>query len=446
MPWGFLYEEEALIMAHAHARPEILAPAGTPVAFQAALKAGADAVYLGLDEFNMRAMAKNFAMTDLPARCAEAHAAGVKLYVACNTLIYEHELPQLEQMLDACRAAEVDAVIGWDIAVLEAARARGIEVHLSTQTSVANSRALLHLHRTFGAHRFVLARECTLDDIKAMRTAIKQELGEGAARIELEAFAHGAMCVAVSGRCFMSQFQYGKSASRGECLQPCRRAYTVHNEEEDQAFVVRDHHVMSPHDLCTLPFVEQLYEAGIHCFKIEGRSRSPEYVAAAVVAYREVLQMWHAHAQGEEDGGPDFAARYQALKDHHMTRLAEVYNRGFSDGFYMGQPMGDWSVTSNSQATTRKAFVGRVVNYYRKPGVAEVQVVSTPFDRGERLLFLGSTTGVLEQVAESMQIEHTPVERAAQGVLVAIKTNEPVRRGDELYVVRPVDEPEMNHE
>ncbi len=418
--------------------PEILAPAGTPVALQAAIAAGADAVYLGLDEFNMRSMARNFATVDLPALCADAHAAGVRLYVACNTLIYEHELPRLDAMLDACAAAGVDAVIGWDLAVLEAVWARGIAVHISTQHSVANSRALLQLARRYGARRFVLARECTLADIRDMRAAVKRELGAAAEEIELEAFAHGAMCVAVSGRCFMSQFQYGKSASRGECLQPCRRAYTVHNEEEEQSFVVRDHHVMSPSDLCTLPFVEQLYEAGIHSFKIEGRSRSPEYVAAAVTAYREVLHMWHAEGGGE--AADDFAVRYQALKDRHMVRLGEVYNRGFSDGFYMGQPMGDWSVPSNSQATTRKAFVGRVVNYYRKPGVAEVQVVSTPFERGERLLFQGATTGVVEQAAESLQIEHAAVERAAQGELVAIKTDEPVRRGDELYVVRAVEE------
>jgi putative protease len=428
-------------MTPVHPMPEILAPAGNPVALRAAIMAGADAVYLGLDEFNMRSTARNFAAADLPLLCAEAHAAGVKIYVAFNTLIYEHELPQLELMLDACRAAGVDAVIGWDIAVLEAARARELAVHISTQTSVANSRALVHLHRTFGACRFVLARECTLEDIRAMRSALRDELGAAAEKIELEAFAHGAMCVAVSGRCFMSQFQYGKSASRGECLQPCRRAYTVHNEEEDQAFVVRDHHVMSPRDLCTLPFVEQLYDAGIHSFKLEGRSRSPEYVAVAVRAYREVLHAWHHHRVAGDGADADFETSYQALKDRHMALLAEVYNRGFSDGFYMGQPMGDWTVSSNSQATTRKAFVGRVVNYYRKPGVAEVQVLSTPFDLGERLLFLGATTGVVELVAESIQIEHVPVERASQGVLVAIKTPELVRRGDELYVIRAIESP-----
>ena len=410
---------------------EILAPAGEWTALEAAIRAGCDAVYFGIGALNMRASARNFSSDELPSIVARCRESGVRCYLTLNTIVYEQELALLDDSLDRASDAGVDAIIASDFGVIEGARARDIDVHVSTQLSVSNSRSLAVLARTFGIRRFVLARECTLDDIRQIREQLKRTLGADAGGIELEAFAHGAMCVSVSGRCFMSQLQYGKSANRGECLQPCRREYRVTNTEEGESFDLGTHHVMSPKDLCTLPFVERLIEAGIVSFKIEGRNRSPEYVSAVTRAYREVVD---AYTGSREESG--FSEGFSALKQDHLARINRVYHRGYSSGFFMGEPMDAWTASGNSQATARKAYVGIVTNYYARPGVAEVLVQDHTIERGDDVMFQGPTTGVLEQCIESMQVEHSDVCEVCKGMAVAIKVSEPVRRNDKLYVVK----------
>lgn len=412
--------------------PEILAPAGEWTALEAAINAGCDAVYVGVDALNMRASARNFpreALADVVARCRRSQ---VRCYLALNTIVYEAELPLLDALIETARSADVDAVIASDFAVIEAARRAGLEVHVSTQMSVSNARGLAVLHRHFSVRRFVLARECSLADMARIRDNLVYLLGEAASRIELEAFAHGAMCVSVSGRCFLSQFQYGKSANRGECLQPCRREYRVTNVEEEQAFDLGTHYVMSPKDLCTLSFLEQMLDAGVVSLKIEGRNRSPEYVAVVTRAYREVAD---AIVQQRNAGGDPVAI--ETLKQAHLVRIERVYHRGYSAGFCFGHPVEAWTKSGGSQASTRKAYVGRVTNYYAKPGVAEVLVQDHGVAKGDTVMFHGATTGVVEQFVHSMEVDHEPVCDIAKGMSVAIKTDAPVRRNDKLYVVLP---------
>jgi U32 family peptidase len=411
---------------------EILAPAGAWPHLQAAIHAGADAVYFGVEAFNMRSSAPNFKVRELPAVVRRCRAGGVRAYLALNSIIYERELPAIRRILDAARDAGVDAVIAADFAVLEEARARQLEVHVSTQMSISNSVALRALGRHWGVRRIVLARECSLDDIRRIRRALAGASaagGEGDRGIELEVFAHGAMCVAVSGRCFLSQFQYGKSANRGECLQPCRRMYRIVNTEEDQAFDLGAHHVMSPKDICTLPFLDRLLAAGVASLKIEGRNRSPEYVHVTVAAYRAVTD-------AILEARP--AAERQALVERQLQRLQQVYNRGFAGGFYMGRPLDAWARGDDSCATARKHYCGPVVNYYARPGVAELEIQAHPIACGDTLLIIGPTTGVAEVVVESLQIEHATVAAAGPGRHVAVRVPVKVRRNDRAYVLKPV--------
>lgn len=412
-------------------RPEVLSPAGEWSALEAAIRGGCDAIYFGVGDLNMRSSARNFKAEELGDIVARCRQSDVLAYLTLNTIVYEKELGLLDGYLDMAVTAGVDAVIASDLAVIDSARSRGLAVHISTQMSVSNSRSLAVLFRNFNIRRFVLARECSLEDIVLMRRRLHKLLGDDADEIEFESFAHGAMCVAVSGRCFMSQDQYGKSANRGECLQPCRREYRVTNVEEDQAFDLGDHYVMSPKDLCTLPFVEKLIDAGIASLKIEGRNRSPEYVGAVTRAYREVVDAYMM-----QRSEPDFAETFAALKQEHVASIDRVFHRGYSSGFFMGQPMDAWTKSGGSQASTRKFYVGLVTNYFAHIGVAEVKVVDNGIKVGDSTIFTGNKTGALEQKIESMQVERESVNAVEKGTLVAIKVDEPVRRNDKMYVVR----------
>jgi putative protease len=410
--------------------PEILSPAGEWTALEAAIRAGCDAVYFGVEALNMRSAARNFSDAELPKVVERCRQSGVRAYLTLNTLVYEHELGLLDDILDQAGFAGVDAVIASDLAVIEGACHHNIPVHVSTQMSLSNSRAVARFFREYGVRRFVLARECSLEDIGRIREGLRPELGDDAGAVELEVFAHGAMCVSVSGRCFLSQFQYGKSANRGECLQPCRREYRVTNVEEDESFDLGDHYVMSPKDLCTLPFIEKLVDAGIASFKIEGRNRSPEYVSVVTRAYREVVDAYVSN-----HGRPGAETHLAGLKKEHLERIDRVYHRGYSSGHYLGKPIKAWTESGGSQASARKAYVGIVTNYYAKVGVAEVRVQDQTVSVGDEVLFMGPTTGVVEQTVGSMQVEHQTVVEVSKGMMVAIKTKEPVRRNDKLYVV-----------
>jgi len=403
-------------------KPELLAPAGDEVSLRAALDAGADAVYFGAGAFNMRKRARNFSPDDIAGVVSLCHEYEARAYLAINIIVYENEFPLLDSTLDKATDAGVDAIICWDHAVIAGALERNLEVHLSTQASVSNSRAILQYYRKSGIHRFVLARECTLDHLKQISLNLKSELGAEAEKIELEVFIHGAMCVSVSGRCFMSELVSGESGNRGACLQPCRRKYRIIDVEGDYEYEIGQDYVMSPKDLCTMPFFEKILDLPVVSLKIEGRMRSPEYVSTVVTAYRKAIDAYF-------EGKPN----YSELKEILTGDLRTVFNRDFSDGYYMGRPVGDWARSPNSQAVKRKETVGVVVNYFRKVGVAEIKVQGASFTIGDELLIQGPTTGNLSVDVESIQIEHKAVQSAGKGDHVAVPVSRRVRVNDLVF-------------
>lgn len=395
--------------------PELLAPAGSMTSLQAALDAGADAVYLGLDRFNMRRMAAaNFDLESLVEASARCRGRSVRLYLALNTILYEHELDAFERLVDEVRPL-IDAAIVSDLAALDTCQRLAVPAHVSTQMSVSNSGAARRL-KALGARRIVLARECTLEEVAALRRAVP---------VELEAFVHGAMCVAVSGRCLLSHDAYGLSGNRGECRQPCRRRYRIEElDGEGASFEVGEGHVLSPRDLCSLPFLDRLVAAGIDAFKIEGRGRNADYVHAVVGAYRQAL---NAIAAGRFD-----AACREALTE----RCRRVFNREFSTGLYFGRPaVGEFTSGQENQASREKAFAGRVRNYYAAAQVVDVEVQDTAVEAGDTLSIQGVKTGVVVLAAAELRREEAALPRVEQGWFTT-KCPQRVRRGDRVYVLR----------
>lgn len=411
-------------------KPEIMAPAGGWVCLRAALDAGCDSVYFGIDRLNMRAGAPNFAESDLSEVMSLCREKGVKGYLALNTLVYENELEWLAGIIGSAKAAGVDAVICSDLSVLRELKQQSLPAIISTQMSVANSQSILFFYETLAVTRFVLARECTLEDIQKIRTDLGEALGAKAEEIEIEVFIHGAMCVSLSGRCFLSHYQYGKSANRGECLQPCRREYMIENREEDVSFSAGSNFIMSPKDLCTMPFIEKLIEARVDRFKIEGRGRSPEYVSIITAAYRHAVDYYF-----ENFGREGFEEDFQTLKDDLIEKMKTVYNRGFSDGFFMGKPADQWTEVDGSAAVRKKAYSGITKNYYAKPGVAEILIHDHGFAVGDEVMFQGKSTGVMMQEVVSIEMEHQSVDKAEKGMLVALKTDTPVKTNDKVFVM-----------
>lgn len=406
---------------------ELLSPAGNETCLTAALQAGADAVYFGVDAFNLRAHAGNFTADDIAMVVATARAHQARAYLVVNSIIYEDELESLDTLMATAAAANVHAVIAWDMAVMQTARRHRVDVMLSTQASVSNSEALRFHHEQFGVNRFVLARECSLDHIRRIRRRLD---AAGMAHVELEAFAHGAMCVAISGRCFMSCGQHGKSANRGECLQPCRREYEITSTDGKTAFSLGSNYVMSPKDLCTLPFIEQLLEAGIHSFKIEGRNRNPEYVSLTTRAYRRVIDFYLANHHRRDEWRTEF----QSIREEEMRRLHGVYHRGFSDGFYQGRPVAEWTAGRSNNATHKKLHLGRVLNFYARPSVAHVRIEDHRVSTGDELMIQGPATGVVTMACPEMRLDESPVETARPGDEITLPVPGPVRRGDTVFV------------
>ena len=413
-----------------HRKPELMAPAGNWTCLRAALRAGADAIYFGLHGLNMRANYRNFTPPEMQRIAAECHGAGARAYLALNTIIYETELPKVGRILKAAAEAGIDAVICWDLAVVKTATALGLPVFLSTQMSVSNSASLALFYRTFGIRRFVLARECSLDHIRSIRRSLKRELGAEADQIELEVFAHGAMCVSISGRCFLSEDRFGKSGNRGECIQPCRREYKITDAEGEISFCLGSNYLLSPEDLCTMPFLEQLLEAGVASLKIEGRARTPEYVSTVTAAYREAIDFWFKARRRK-----NFKAEFAALKTRLTGQLDGAYHRGLSSGFFMGKPIGQWTTGRGSRASKSKKLIGEVVNFYRKAGAAQIHVRNAPFKLGDELLIQGPTTGLVRVRADSIQIEHEARTSAQRGEHVALAVPEQVRPGDRVFLV-----------
>ena len=428
-----------------------MSPAGDFASLHAAIAGGADAVYFGLKGFNMRAGARNFSVRDLPRmadicadrfRILERSGADadylkgaqkrVKMYLALNTICFQGEISRMERLLDAASANGVDAVIAWDFAVISAALERGIEVHLSTQASVANAGAVAAFHEKFGITRFVLARECTLADMAKIRREVAKKLGRAeAAKITFEVFAHGAMCVSESGRCFLSQFAFGRSANRGECVQPCRREYTI-TDSSANSYTLENNRILSPKDICTLPFLPLLLRAGASSLKIEGRNRNCEYVFETSRAYSLAADFILKNSRRA-----DFAALYAEFSKPLMARLREVFNRGFSDGFYMGRRLSDWHSAGNC-ATRKKIIIGRVSNFFKKISVAEITVDDNSFRAGDTLQIEGGRSGFSKFVSPQIYGDNSRILPCAKkGMVVAVKTPAPVRRGDLVYVYAP---------
>lgn len=401
---------------------EVMAPVGSRDSLAAAIKAGADSVYFGIGQLNMRSHSANhFTIDDLRDIAAICEAHHIKSYLTVNTIIYGEDLATMRQIVDAAKAAGISAVIASDVAVMTYCRSVGQEVHLSTQLNISNIEAL-KFYAQF-ADVVVLARELNMDQVADIYRQIEEQdiKGPGGARIRIEMFCHGALCMAVSGKCYMSLADSGRSANRGECIQICRRSYILTDAETGNEIEVDNKYLMSPKDLKTVRFIDRLMQSGVRVFKIEGRARGPEYVYTVVKAYKEALQSVIDGSFTEEK------------KDEWDRQLATVFNRGFWDGYYQGQRLGEWNKNYGSNATEKKQLVGKIVKYFSRLGVAEVAVEASEFSVGDRLLITGPTTGALWLNADEIRFDLQPVETALQRQRVSIPVPEKVRPNDKLF-------------
>ena len=413
-------------MVRERTKTEVLAPAGCYPSLEAGIAAGADSVYFGLAQLNMRARSRrSFHHDDLAEIMRRCHAAGIRGYLTLNTLLYDHDLRLCYKLLEEAAAQKVDAVIAADMACILKARQLGLEVHLSTQLSVSNYESL-KFYAQF-CDRIVLARELNLSMIRKIHQQVVDDdlRGPSGRPVEIEAFAHGALCIAVSGRCGMSLFTDNASANRGACMQNCRKEYEVIDKDSGKKLVIDNNFIMSPNDISTIEFLDQVLEAGVHTLKIEGRGRSPEYVKLVTSAYRQAVDAIH---QG--NFSQDFVATL-------TVDLQKVYNRGLSSGFYLGREQG-WSAAYGSKATHQKIEVGKISHYYQKAGVAEI-TATRPFKKGDEYLIIGETTGVLHGTLDEIRLDDgTLTETVAAKDTVSIKVHERVRLNDKVYVQVPI--------
>ncbi|MBN2881326.1 U32 family peptidase [Candidatus Woesearchaeota archaeon] len=388
---------------------KLLAPAGSWESLTAAINSGADAVYFGSKLLNMRANAKNFEISELVKVVSFCHSHNVEAYLTANTIIYQDELDVVTKLLKQAAKAKIDGIIAWDFSVLVKARELGLPISISTQASVSNFESLKFFYDTFGVKCVVLARELSLDAI----ATIKKKIVKAKLPVMIECFGHGAMCVAESGRCFLSQYTYGHSANRGDCLQPCRRQYNVKDIETRKELQIDNHFILSPKDLCTIPIIDKLISSGIDMLKIEGRNRSPEYVATVVSAYREAID---ACLNGTFD---------KSLVDKLVALVKTVYNRKFHTGFYLGTPTADdFTDLYGSDATRQKKYVGFVKKVYNKINVFEVELNSSSVSVGDTLLVTGKTTGAVETTVVSIRDHYDKsVKTGLKGETVGVKVS-----------------------
>ena len=413
---------------------EIMAPAGNFECLHAAIQGGADSVYFGVGQLNMRShSANNFAPEDLPEVVKICREAGVKSYLTLNIVLYQEDLPAMREALDYAKSAGVDAIIASDMAAISYCRSIGLEVHISTQLSISNVEAL-KFYAQF-ADVVVLARELNLDQVKDIHDTIVREsiCGPSGQLVRIEMFAHGALCMAISGKCYLSLHTYGASANRGACYQVCRRGYEVTDLETGNKLNIDNKYIMSPKDLCTIDFMDRIIESGVKVFKIEGRARSAEYVKRCASCYRRA-----ADAVCDGSYTPELAA---SLKGE----LAEVFNRGFWDGYYQGAYLGQWSEVYGSQATLKKVYCGKVSNWFDRIGVVEISVESCPLNIGDRAMAIGATTGVVEFTVEDMRGNLKPARTAGKGVRCSVAVDPSIcpdrrlRRGDKIYIWKEKD-------
>ena len=414
---------------------EIMAPAGNFECLRAAIQGGANSVYFGVGQLNMRShSANNFQPSDLAEVVRICRENGVKSYLTLNITLYPEDMDAMREALDAAKEAGVDAIIASDMAAIMYCRSIGLEVHISTQLSISNVESL-RFYAQF-ADVVVLARELNLDQVKEIYETIVNEriTGPSGNLVRIEMFAHGALCMAISGKCYLSLHAYGASANRGSCFQICRRGYEVTDLETGNQLHVDNKYIMSPKDLCTIEFMERIISSGVKVFKIEGRARSAEYVRRCAECYRKA-------ADAVCDGAytPEMAAGFKA-------RLAEVFNRGFWDGYYQGAYLGQWSDVYGSQATRRKVYAGKVTNWFDRIGVVEIAVESCAISTGDSAIAIGATTGVVEFPIEDMRVNLKPVQTAQKGERCSVAVDTSIcpdgrlRRGDKIYVWKEDDD------
>lgn len=407
---------------------EIMAPAGSRESLMAALRSGADSVYFGIGQLNMRAASSvNFTAEDLKEIVSVCRDHGKKSYLTVNVVVYDDEISQMQNTVDIAVGSGVSAIIASDLSVINYAFSRGAEVHLSTQLNISNFEALRFYSKW--ADVVVLARELNLDQVRRIHERIESEdlRGPSGRPLRIEMFAHGALCMAISGKCYLSLHENNMSANRGRCYQTCRKAWVVTEKETGYELEVDNEYIMSPKDLCTIGFADRMIDAGVRVLKIEGRARSPEYVKTVCSCYDEAI-----NAVFDGTYTPE---RIEAWRQ----RLSTVFNRGFWDGYYLGQRLGEWNDRYGSSATMKKVYLGKVTNYFTKLKVAEIKLENGDLAKGETILVTGPTTGVGEIVVDEVRVDLKPVEKALKGELCSIPSEEYLRRSDKVYKWVPAD-------
>jgi len=405
---------------------ELMSPVGSYESLAAAIQAKADSIYFGVGELNMRSRAAyNFTVKDLKKIADICKKNNIKSYLTLNVVVYDNEFKAIKKLCDAAKKAKISAVIASDLAVIQYANKIKLPVHISTQANVSNIEAVKFFSKYAGV--IVLARELTLEQIRNIAKEIKKQNMRGPNKqlVKIELFIHGAMCVSISGKCQMSLALYNEPANRGKCLQACRRAYRVIDEETGDELVIDNKYVMSPKDLCTIGFIDKLIEAGVSVFKIEGRGRSPEYVYTVTKVYKEAVESY-------------FNGSYTKTKIKHWTaELEKVFNRGFwQGGYYLGKKLGEWSGTYGSKAAKEKVYIGLIENYFPKPNAAQIKIESGKLNINDDILITGPTTGVLQFKLESMFVNEKPSKTGKKGWDVTIKIPNKVRKNDKLYIVK----------
>jgi len=408
---------------------EIMSPVGSYESLMAAIQGGANSVYFGVGKLNMRSRSsQNFNLDDLDRIVEIAKNHNIKTYLTLNTIIYDDEMEEMETTVDRAKEAGISAIIASDLSVIEYARSKDVEVHMSTQTNITNLQAVKFFSRY--ADVMVTARELSLAQVADIVKGIKEKQIKGPSGnlVQIEIFVHGALCMAVSGKCYLSLDNMNYSANRGACLQLCRRGYKVMDKEGEFELAIENEYIMSPKDLCTLEFIDKIVKAGVKVFKIEGRGRGPEYVKTVTRVYREA-----ADACIDGTFAPEKVEKW-------MQQLKKVYNRGFWEGYYLGRKLGEWTERYGSLATHKKVYVGKVTNYFTKLGVAEIKMETGELAVDDDIYITGPTTGVLEMTPGEIRVDLKPVNTTRKGEMCSIKTQELVRRGDKVYKVIEVAE------
>ncbi len=412
----------------ARAEIEIMAPAGSWESLTAAIKAGADSVYFGIEKLNMRSKSSsNFTTDDLREIVRICNENKVKSYLTVNTILYDGDLTLMREIIDVAKESQVSAIIAADVAALMYANSISVEVHLSTQLNISNVEAL-KFYSQF-ADVVVLARELNMEQVSEIFQAIINDniRGKNGELIRIEMFCHGALCMAVSGKCYLSLHEKNLSANRGACNQICRREYTVKDKDSEIELEIDNEYIMSPKDLKTIGFVDEMLKAGVRVFKIEGRARGAEYVKTVVSCYKEAVESCLSGTFSDE--------KVAELN----TRLAKVFNRGFWNGYYLGQRLGEWSNNYGSEATHKKIYVAKCTNYFSKLGVAEFLLEAQYLEIGDEILITGETTGAYEDLVNEIRVQLKPVDKVEKGTYFSMKTNELIRRNDKLFKIVPTE-------